>query len=331
MSGASQHASSKELKRELLGNEAVPPDLSGLSPVRAAVLPLRSARVMSIVCCALIIVATFLPRGMQLDRLVTVDEPLLLGWSANLFQAVGHGNLEDIANAYGYTYPGVTVVWLGALGFLIGDPSYAWEVDEQLEIPNSDIVPMLEERGKEPLDILVRARTIEIVANALVLALAFIIAIRIIGLAIALFGFLLIAFDPFNIAHTRLLNVNGLDGNLMLLSLLAFIAYLDYGKRRRDLALSGMAAAFACLTKLPAIFIVPFVALIVAIRVIQRWRTSGAVRMREVFDEGKPLAYWGAIGALTFIALWPAMWVHPIRTLKIFETMFFTGSEGHDG
>src|SRR5687768_9061119 len=102
MSGASQHASSKELKRELLGNEAVPPDLSGLSPVRAAVLPLRSARVMSIVCCALIIVATFLPRGMQLDRLVTVDEPLLLGWSANLFQAVGHGNLEDIANAYGY-------------------------------------------------------------------------------------------------------------------------------------------------------------------------------------------------------------------------------------
>jgi hypothetical protein len=45
----------------------------------------------------------------------------------------------------------------------------------------------------------------------------------------------------------------------MLLSLLAFIAYLYHGRRSFDLILSGVAAGLAWLTKSPAFFLVPFV------------------------------------------------------------------------
>jgi len=84
-----------------------------------------------------------------------------------------------------------------------------------------------------------------ILGHTLILLLCFLYASRLIGTIPALISFLFVAFEPYHIALTRLLHLDGLVGNLMLLSMLAFIYYAE--KRvARDLIVSAIAADWDC-------------------------------------------------------------------------------------
>ncbi len=79
-----------------------------------------------------------------------------------------------------------------------------------------------------------------VIAIVIAVSLAYLSAVRLVGLLPALVGFLLLAFDPFLIALSRLLHVDGLVSALMLLSLLAWLNYLYNGRRFVDLLLSAV-------------------------------------------------------------------------------------------
>src|SRR5262245_49430271 len=66
--------------------------------------------------------AVWTPRVLALDRFVTEDERRWLTRSANFYQAITHG---DWAHTFQREHPGVTVMWMGTLGFLRQYPSYA--------------------------------------------------------------------------------------------------------------------------------------------------------------------------------------------------------------
>ena len=266
-----------------------------------------------------LILALCLPRLTALDHYVTIDEPTWLMNSANFYQALWTRNWKD---TYQLEHPGVTITWTGTLGFLWKFPGYVKLVDGQLKKENK-FRDFLTSKGHTALDLLVAGRTFTALGVILVLLLAFTLMVRLAGWGLALMASLLIALDPFFIALSRLLHLDGLVAALMLLSLLAFLSYLDRGRRRRDLLLSGVAAGLSWLTKSPAFFLIPFMGLLVLIELFISWKRVGVVDLRNratwlrsIWAAVSSWLVWLIIGVIVFILLWPAMWVDPIGTLS---------------
>jgi 4-amino-4-deoxy-L-arabinose transferase-like glycosyltransferase len=170
--------------------------------------------------------------------------------------------------------------------------------------------------GHDPVDVLAAGRTIVVLGITIVLAIAFLEAVRLTGLWAALLGLLLVASDPFHIALSRVLHVDALMSSLMLLSLLAFLNYVYTGRRGRDLVISAVAAGLAWLTKAPAFFLIPFVGALLLFELWQRSRSREGLPAEYMRWAARSLGTWGAVGLLVFVLLWPAMWVDPINSLR---------------
>ena len=274
-----------------------------------------------------VLLAICLPRAIKLDQFVTPDEHLWLSRSANFYFALGQ---RDFASTYQKEHPGVTIMWSGTLGFLLRFPGYRGSGVGQLAahefnyfIDKVSHVP--------PLDLLVAARAILVLGHTLVLFLAFLYAIQLIGFWPAVVGFLFIAFDPFHLALTRVLHLDGLFSNLVLLSVLAFISYLTR-QRWYDLLIAGLAAGAGWLTKSPALFLVPIVASLSLIFIFRELLGSkGALPfIRKGWLAVWPVLLWFFIGAALFVAVWPAMWKDPAQSLSAVFTKAETyAEEGH--
>lgn len=268
---------------------------------------------LSLFCLAL---AIAIPRRLSLSRPVTPDEHIWLARSANFYMALAHG---DLASTYQSEHPGVTIMWAGTAGFLTRYPQYRLSGLDQAD-SNEFNRYIRNAKDVSPLDLLVAGRFFMVLGHTLILLLCFMYASRLIGLIPALISFLLVAFEPYHIALTRLLHLDGMVGNLMLLSLLAFIYYAE--KRvARDLIVSAIAAGLGLLTKLPAVLMVPVVGLMT---VYICWKDKGAQGKRPLSWLIKPgiriLGTWGLIMTLIFVALWPAMWVRPVQTISTIVT-----------
>ena len=274
-----------------------------------------------------VLLAILLPRVIKLDQFVTPDEHHWLSRSANFYFALGQ---RDFASTYQKEHPGVTIMWSGTLGFLLRFPEYRGTGLGQLTAPEFNyyidyVAPV------PPLDLLVAARTIVVLGHTLVLSLALFYAIQLIGFWPAVVGFLFIAFDPFHLALTRVLHLDGLFSNLVLLSVLAFIRYLT---RRRwyDLLIAGLAAGAGWLTKSPALFLIPIVASLSLIYIFRELLDSKGVLpfIKKGWQAVWPVLLWFLIGALLFVAIWPAMWKIPDDSLiAIFTKTENYVEEGH--
>ncbi len=217
----------------------------------------------------------WLPRGLALDRFVAVDERSWLTRSGNFYLALSRGDLVATFQRY---HPGVTTMWLGMAGYLWRYPGYP-AAAAQIDDMSAGVEGFLRDQGREPIDLLAAGRAFVVAATVLTLLLAFRIAVDLLGLLPALIGFLLIAFEPFLLGLTRMLHVDGLSSAFMLLAVLAFLRYcagananLRHGTRY--LVISGVAAGLAWLSKSPALFLAPFMALVVLAALWQRWRPA---------------------------------------------------------
>lgn len=272
-----------------------------------------------------IFLASFLPRAADLDRFVTIDEPRWLARSANFYFGLSKGDFFATMQA---KHPGVTTMWAGAAGFALRYPQYLQTQTGQL-VGLTSVEPFLRARGVQPIEVLAAARLFVALFISLMLAAAFIPAVRLLGFWPALFATLLIAFDPFHLAHSRFLQLDGLVSSAMLLSLIAGLAFVLQGKRTSDALLSGFGAALAWLTRSPAFFLIPFLGLLAMVAVIADWR-RGSFR-RALGAWWKELLFWGVAAGVTFVALWPALWVHPrYSLLKVLGEAFSAASRGHD-
>jgi dolichyl-phosphate-mannose--protein O-mannosyl transferase len=81
------------------------------------------------------------------------------------------------------------------------------------------------------LELLTAGRFFMVLLNTIALTLAFVCARNLLSLAPALIGFLLIAFDPFHVAHSRLLHLDGLLSSLLLLAMDSVYKSVEVGSR----------------------------------------------------------------------------------------------------
>jgi 4-amino-4-deoxy-L-arabinose transferase-like glycosyltransferase len=271
-----------------------------------------------------LLLAMAVPRLLDLDHFVTVDETRWLTRAGQFYYALSHHNLTFTA-----THPGVTVMWAGLASYLLEYPEYS-----QIEKGEGHGVTLFAVKQRQfdlPLRLLVTGRRILILFNLLVLVSSFLFARQIFGRLPALVGFLLIAFDPFHIALTKILHLDGTLANLMLLSLLAFLTYLERSQKLAFI-ISAVAAGFAWLTKSPGIFLVPFMLLLTVLYRLRLKSESDKTSWWEaMLSDAKMLAGWGAIAAFIFCLFWPAMWVHPIGSLtRVFTAAIGYAEDGHE-
>ena len=262
---------------------------------------------------AVLVTAFALPRGLALDRVVTPDEVNWLTTSANFYLALRQG---DLAKTYQLEHPGVTTLWAGAGGFLWRYPAYVHEGPGQLIYSEQEVGLILRSLGHEPLDLIIAGRVFILLAIIVVLAGAFLQAVPLFGLWPAAIGFLLIAFDPFHIAHSRILHQDGMASSFVLLALLTFLNFLYRGGHWHNLILSGVAAGLAWLTKSPMLFLIPFMGLLLLIELGRKQRLAGRFEKESLQWAVKTLIVWGSVGLFVYVLLWPAMWVDPIYTLR---------------
>lgn len=274
----------------------------------------------------LILLVILVPRILALDQFVTPDEPSWLSRSANFYYALGQG---DYASTYQKEHPGVTTMWAGVAGFLTRFPGY--RSSELGQLSSSELDDYLRKNARvPPLDILQASRFFIVLGNTFVLVLGFLYAQRLIGTPAAILGFLLIAFDPFHLALTRILHTDGSLSSLLFLSLLAFLNYM-HRRKVFDLLVSGVAAGLGWLTKSPGFFIIPVVGLITLMDLVKNDITDEDTRLpRRLWGYLWPLLIWALVGVLVFALLWPVMWVAPLGTLAtVFGQAQQYAEEGH--
>ena len=265
----------------------------------------------------LVLIAVAAPRLIDLDGVVTVDEYYWVRRSANVNYALAH---HDYAATYQKYHPGVVTQTLGALSMLVSFPDYHIIAPGQLDVNRFALfADVVHNTGRNELDILVAGRVAMILAISLLLGASYLAARNLVGDWAALAGILLVAFDPYYLGHSRLLQTEAIMSALVLLSVLLLINYLRQPRLLLLLA-AGAVAGAACLAKAPAVIMAPYMTLLLAASAYDYWRQqqSGDQKLLPVILQRwlKPLLLGLVALALTYVILWPAMWVQPRQTLN---------------
>ncbi len=238
------------------------------------------------------------PRLAGLAVTVTTDEPGWVKRSAGFALALLNG---DLSNTFQSNHPGVTTMWTAAIGLMVKGL-----------LPGDGLAAFLEDVFSNPFQasLFPAARLLTTVLTAACVVAVYLLVKKLFDSETALLAAFLLAFDPFYLAHSRVIHHDALAATFMTVSLLAVAVYLWREQRSFYLILSGISAGLAALSKVSSLFLGPFVGLLFL--VIWAGRRDGGIVSQAV----RPLAIWGVVVVLTFALVWPAMWVGPFRALE---------------
>ncbi len=276
----------------------------------------------------LVFVAALLPRLYALGTFLTIDEVKWAEGAAQFLLALHSGHL---AQTYWHFFPGVTIAWGGAL--------ILWTMC----LPAPDLAACVNSRVADLANSIGWLRLWPVLLTTLGVTGVYLLGRKLLNEKAVLLAALLLAFDPFFVAHSRIFNGDAVAAILMFLSVLAFLIYWQSNSANRQdtfhnsqftihnsLILSGVMAGLALLTKLPAPLIGLFIGGLGLVAMALAWHQEGWLVARRWFVA---LVIWGGIALLVFIALWPALWVAPVDTLpQMYADTFAVGGagEGHD-
>lgn len=248
-----------------------------------------------------------------IDAYVTIDESRWVQRGSDFWALIGQGKLAD---TFIIGHPGVTTMWTVLVG--IGPErarrfSYLEGRDDAT-------------RRDGYFEALIAARRPFAVAGALGVAAVALLGWRLLGPGPGLVGGLLLAFEPFLVAHARVAHLDSGLTTYMAISTLSALVFWWRGGSWPYLALSGLTMGLAFLTKAPSVYLAAYVPLQVGLR----WLTSGR-RAGELPRLVVQLAVWGLLAAGVGMLLWPALRVDPLGTLlKLEQFTERVGGGEHD-
>jgi hypothetical protein len=258
----------------------------------------------------LIFLLAFVPRALDLAVFITADEAKSWTGRAILFlQALLR---RDFAATFDSPAPGITTVWLGAIGLVADYLAH--------DSSSGGLAHFLETLPFDPIEpgLLPWLRLPVVLVTALSIVGVYLLARRLFGVETALLGASLLALDPFYLALSRILGHDSLVATFMTLSILALLAYLQTVTPNpptgdlRLMALAGAVAGLAFLSKSPSLFLGAFVAIVTPAAFWLRGRESRAGLRAVLRGTALALLVWGIAAGLTFFLLWPAMWADPL-------------------
>jgi hypothetical protein len=279
--------------------------------IRITISKLRfNQRWLNIAVPAAVFVLAFLPRILKLDAFLTADEDDQIMFAHLFLKSALQG---DWAGALVLGYPGVPTLILGAIGVGL---RYWFHYIGWLPLPwvTADLMTTIDQVTTRfgvfeyPLDFLLWVRVPMALLTSLGVVGIYWLTKRLVEPRLALIATLIIAFDPFILAHSRVIHVDAPLSFFMFLSFLAFLLFLDKGAWKW-LLLSGLFGGLAGLSKTPAALLGPI--LVVSGILYAVFPPAGQPRSVRWKRLVLAVVGWGIIAAAAFAALWPSMWTRP--------------------
>ena len=248
---------------------------------------------------AIIFLLAFIPRAVDLETGLTVDELLWLTRAPHFIDALLQGNYSG---TYVTIHPGVTVMWLSGV-----------------------FMKLFLQPGMDFSQHLSVARFPVVLITSLGIVLMFFLLRGLVPEKTAILASVLIAMDPFYLAYSRFIHLDALVTTFMALSLLSFLIWVRQPQKSVFLVMVGGFLGFALLTKQPAECLILFFLLALVIRQfiisyngIRNLKKTCADCFSTVFLRSilKPFFVILIIAAVLFVLFWPAMWVAPVTTVQ---------------
>ena len=233
-----------------------------------------------------LVLLTFLPRVLSLDRHWASDENLWMRRSRSFSVAMQDREFSKTAQAY---HPGVTTMWLGSLAL--------WTIDTTAKSDASSTSFFTPER-------LSRIRLPIAIATGLLIFLCGFCVYRLFGGTVAVLSIAFLAVEPFLLSESRRAHTDALTALFLFLSLLLWLCYLEANlSRRRDVILSGISFGLACLTKSHASAFLLFIPLLLIWYAKQRNLSVARLLWSALL--------WLMVTLLTVLIVFPYMWERP--------------------
>ena len=224
-------------------------------------------------------------------------------WKARIYD-FGSGIFGlDFALTIQKYHPGVTLMWLGTIGVKV----YNAYNDVFLGHPpiNDNINTVFELHFVQKL--------ILVTAIGLTISSVFYVLRKLFGLQYSILTVMLISLEPFYLALTRVLHLEGLMSTFMIASFLWLYYYLFDTHHKSRLYVSAFFSSLAILTKSSALFMLPFTGLMMFVWFLYSRHSLKKSLTLTALDYSK----WLFSFLIIFILLWPAMWVVPLEALKV--------------
>jgi hypothetical protein len=275
-----------------------------------------------------LLVLALAPRVLALSRFITWDE---LFWTRAALKFNREIDGADWRDTYIIGQPGVVTMWLGTLAVRARStlaPAGAWDealAAGQLKYRDDDQATL-----RRLVNLWRGLPLVTALFSSLAIVAAWLLLRGPWGDGPALAGAVLLAVEPFFIAHSRVLALDAVLASLCLLSLACLVRYAAWS-RWRDLVPGAALAGLAVVQKVPAIGIVAWGCAVVA------WtglRSQGVGRAVGV------ALLWSGVALLTAVLAWPALWVEPVETISkiittlrtyegsAYDSMYFLGRAG---
>ncbi len=241
-----------------------------------------------------------------LDVFVTSDED---NWHKRSLAFRTALQERDWQATYQTGHPGVLTMWAGAAAEqfpLLQQPPASEALRRLMRAPAS-----APGTGVPPLTL--GARRLIALLSWLGIVALFPLLRKLFGPRAALIGTGLVALDPFFLAHSRLHHLDAILTIFTLLSVACLLVYRFRGRRWGYLVASGAAAGLAVANKSPGVFLAPWAGLVLLLPALL---APKAKRRAELAQAVGALALWGLVAAAALVAVWPAMWVSPVGTLR---------------
>jgi 4-amino-4-deoxy-L-arabinose transferase-like glycosyltransferase len=254
-----------------------------------------------------------LPRAFGLNVFITPDEYLWIERSGEFLAALLRA---DWAATFQVGHPGLTTRWTGVLGILATYLPRLQTASGQLLIDGQPFQDLLTDMSAHLPEVLAATRYPTAILTSMGVVGLYFLVRPLFGQRAALLSAVTLALEPFYLALSRVIHHDALSTTFMALSLLSFMVHLRGYRPFLYLALSGLTAGLAFLSKSPSLFLVPFSALL---SLGAYWLQKGSLwplDWRRVAELGRDWVIWGLIAMLVFVLLWPAMWIDPLGTIQ---------------
>jgi 4-amino-4-deoxy-L-arabinose transferase-like glycosyltransferase len=265
-----------------------------------------------------------------LDIFIANDE---IRWTCRSLEFREALRRRDWAGTFRVGHPGVVTTWLGA-AFIPHNQAQAEAScrasEGGMELDRVGDTPEARTRRIAELGQLLFAGRIGVpLFTWLCIVVIYILARLSWGPRVAVLSLILIAVDPFYLALSRVLHIDAVLTSLMTISVLALLAALRHSGSRMWhsvlLVSSGVAGGLAILQKSPAVFLVPWTALLL---VAHAWsKELNRLAIRQVLSG---MVLWSFVVIVVYVVAWPAMWSDPVRTIVlVLEKAIGYAEEGH--
>ncbi|NOZ06433.1 MAG: phospholipid carrier-dependent glycosyltransferase [Chloroflexi bacterium] len=264
----------------------------------------------------LVFLVAFVPRVIGLGTFITWDEPQWAFRAAKFLHALGTRNP---AGTFLIGAPGVITMWCGALGMaaqraLSPSTEAAWrQIVAQPSLNLHDVVTL-----RAIARFLVAAKISLVLLTSLGIAGIYLLTERLLAdRYAALLAALLIAFNPYFLAHSRVFHTDAPATIFVVSSLLLLLIAQGEDKDpvSRLYLLSGAAAGLAFLAKASTLPFIGIAGLLLLWPALWPWEGPRQTARSVGRAVGAGLV-WLAAAGFAFAVVWPALWTAPVSTLS---------------